>query len=353
MKKSIFTFSFIVSFAVFYIFLNSLVFIASSLADETVNSAYWTFDASAQTVTVTALPDLLHVTKIINTTDDVPIYELGNPDRGGAVSSGVITLDFNTTNMSDSDGLLIAYEAVSDAPPNVRVYGKTVNADSGVLTDLASTSDAGNVVWDAPNAARVHQLVSSSASDDGAPVGVGAQTVQVCGLLLWTSAAETCETLVLNGVGNVATLAYVHINSLEVLAYGATGVNVGIIKVTADTDTSISQTMIALTGVSQSTVYGIPSTQTLYLQSFWASTTRDGKAAGVDVELLVNDTVATFLDGYIVHDMIGVAGTGLSYVNHPLHSLAIPGPALIKLRVNSDAADLIVTGGFVGYLKTN
>ena len=81
--------------------------------NQTMNPANWTFDASARTVTIDSIANLRHVLRIVNTTDEVTIYEPSDPDRGGSQSGKVVTLDFNTTQMSDGDALWITYETAN------------------------------------------------------------------------------------------------------------------------------------------------------------------------------------------------------------------------------------------------
>lgn len=70
------------------------------------------FDASAKTVT---FPDyaeisLERVLIITNVTDGIIIYLFSDPAKGGSVSGNVLTLEYNTTSMSDSDSLQVFYD---------------------------------------------------------------------------------------------------------------------------------------------------------------------------------------------------------------------------------------------------
>lgn len=71
-----------------------------------------TFDASAKTVT---FPDyteisLERVLIITNVTDGIIIYLFSDPAKGGSVNGNVLTLEYNTTSMSDSDSLQVFYD---------------------------------------------------------------------------------------------------------------------------------------------------------------------------------------------------------------------------------------------------
>ena len=74
------------------------------------NGIDYTFDASAKTVTITGLTSDLRLDQVLlitNITDNELIYSFADPDLGGSVSSNVITLNFDTTPMSDTDELQI------------------------------------------------------------------------------------------------------------------------------------------------------------------------------------------------------------------------------------------------------
>ena len=70
------------------------------------------FDASAETVTFSDYNsiDLDRVLLITNVTDNIIIYNFADSDKGGAVANNVLTLDYDTTSMSDTDKLLIFYQ---------------------------------------------------------------------------------------------------------------------------------------------------------------------------------------------------------------------------------------------------
>ena len=69
----------------------------------------------------------------------------------------------------------------------VNKFGRATNVDSGVATDIHDGAHATEDldIWVAPTQARIHNIKSSSASDDGSPVGVGARTLRIYGLTAW------------------------------------------------------------------------------------------------------------------------------------------------------------------------
>ena len=69
----------------------------------------YSFDASAQEVTITGMPtlNLEDIRKIINVTDNVIIYDAQLAGKGGSIAFNVITCTYNTTSMADADNLAI------------------------------------------------------------------------------------------------------------------------------------------------------------------------------------------------------------------------------------------------------
>src|SRR5687768_13264939 len=98
----------------------------------------YTFDASAQTVTLTDFDtiELKRVLLITNVTDNVIIYNFAV--TGGTVAGNALTLDYDTTGMDDTDELAILYETQPGDPDYQR---RTVvgNARSKFRDGFAST----------------------------------------------------------------------------------------------------------------------------------------------------------------------------------------------------------------------
>jgi hypothetical protein len=99
------------------------------------------FDASAKTITSFEFTSIERILSIVNLTDGVIIYSPITPAKGGALANSVLTLDYDTTSMDDSDILQIVVE---NQTTNVKwSFSKNVAAN-GVDTDFASIVKAGS-----------------------------------------------------------------------------------------------------------------------------------------------------------------------------------------------------------------
>lgn len=265
----------------------------------------------------------------------------------------------------DADALIIRepyhpLEASQGRVTGVSSVNKFGQAPSGVqstLTDIWSRADAtpSQQIWLAPTTASVHAIVSSSTDDDGSPAGAGARTIRVYGLTSW-STAETSEDITLNGTGSVNTVnSYVIIHRIKVLTSGATSINVGTITATAATDGTITALILPSNGQSQMAIYGVPSTQSLYLVSYELSIhDTGGTDKAVDSFLVVNEDPNVQTTNFIVKANGGaIIGGNSTYVKefHPYFKIA--GPAIVKIQGIGSAADIDCTASFDGYLVTN
>jgi hypothetical protein len=102
------------------------------------------FDASAKTVMFLDYRtiDLNRVLLITNVTDNIIIYNFADSTVGGTVLGNVLTLDYNTTSMSDDDELLIFYqeddyEVIEDGKKKLPVVDSDIEKIlSNVLNEL-------------------------------------------------------------------------------------------------------------------------------------------------------------------------------------------------------------------------
>ena len=249
-----------------------------------------------------------------------------------------------------SAGRIVGHTAVNK-------FGRNTEIDSGDAADIwdFGTSTGGNVIWDAPTSAVTHNVASTSTDDDGAPVGVGARTIQLYGLTDWDT-AEVSEVITMNGTTNVVTAnAYVIIHRIKVLTKGATNTNVGTITATAIAGGGLVTAQINPgQGQTQMAIYGIPSTQVAYMTHYYASANRAVATGVADISLLVNPEPNAELTNFLVKHTQGLQTTGTSYIHHEFQPyFRIAGPAIIKIQAASGTNDMDISAGFDLILVTN
>jgi len=234
----------------------------------------------------------------------------------------------------------------------VNRFGHAPDGMQTTATDIWDRADsaATQQIWLAPTAARVHGVVSSSASDSAA--GVGARTVKISGLVSWAS-KEVSETISMNGVTPVNTVnSYVIINKMHVLTSGSSGPNVGNISATAATDTTISAYISASYGSAAMAVFGWPSVQTFYVKNWKASLNKaSGVAAHAVYSLLFNATPNTQAANFISVGVTGRQSNGESSAQETFDPyVKLDGPGIIKIQAVSSAADVDGSADFGGIL---
>lgn len=237
----------------------------------------------------------------------------------------------------------------------VNKFGRNIEIDAATIADIWDGGQATggvSLIWVAPTQARVHQLVSSSTDD--AAAGVGARTVEVFYLPDWDT-KETSIIVSMNGTSNVALPSLVIINRMSVVSKGATSSNVGIIKATADSDSTITSQIRALQGQTQQLIFGVPSTQVFYLSNICAYLNKTGGAAGlVDFDILVNPEPASELTNFLSHHPWGLQTVGTSSMLRlfPVFN-KIVGAAIIKVQAASSTNNMNISAGFDGILVDN
>lgn len=271
----------------------------------------------------------------------IPAYDNLEKERRYRVD-GVLAL-------ANSDPLLVA-RGLIDGVSSVNKFGRNIEIDAGVTADLwdggyTLASGGESLIWVAPTQARIHSITS----DDGGDtlLGAGARTIAISGLVDWDT-PEVTETVEMNGVaGNPTANAYVIIHRMQVLTSGATARNIGEINATAAVDGTITAQVRALEGQTQMVVYGIPSTQTLYMGRLYGNIVRDKATGGVRYTLKYNPEPQTQLTNFNVKHTFGTMVTGTSALTINYSSpKAFSGPGILKLQCTSSAADMDVSGGF-------
>lgn len=236
----------------------------------------------------------------------------------------------------------------------INKFGRAPAGVQTTATDIWSRSDsaATQKIWTAPTTARIHAIVSDSASD--ASAGVGARTVRVYGLTGW-AANEVSEVVTLNGVTPVNTAnSYVIIHRMKVLTSGATSINVGVISATAATDATITAIISAGQGQTQMAIYGVPSTQAAYLKSFYVYMNDSTATTRADVQLRLNENPNVQLLNFINKFDVQLYNAGLSGINHTyMLPIKFAGPCIIKVQAIANTADVDISAGFDLILVNN
>jgi hypothetical protein len=99
----------------------------------------YTFDASEKTVSHASFSDvgLNGIQLIVNVTDQIIIYNFADTSKGGTLATDTLTLEYDTTSMSDTDELMILVQTAS------ATVGVATQPISGTVTaELSATDNA-------------------------------------------------------------------------------------------------------------------------------------------------------------------------------------------------------------------
>ncbi len=238
----------------------------------------------------------------------------------------------------------------------INKFSRNIEIDQNITADVWDGGHTGDesLLWVGTGTAALLDIVSDSGTDTAA--GIGAKTIRIFGLVDWDT-AEVSEDITMNGTTDVTTTnTYVIINRMEVLTAGslieANGPNWGIITAEVDASTLVLSKIRAAQGQTQQSIFGIASTQTLYLYEIYGCANKAGGAAGlVDVSLLVNSEPDTELTNFLVKQTFGLQTVGSSHV---MHKFSVPkridGPAIIKIQVLSGTNNMDISAGFNGVI---
>jgi len=235
----------------------------------------------------------------------------------------------------------------------INKFGAAIDGVQTTATDIWDGADAAATqqIWVAPVAARKHNIVSTSANDDADPAGSGAQAVQIWGLTSWAT-PESSEIILLNSTDSVPTINdYVIIHRMKVIENDSTyNINAG--DITATTTFEGTKTAIIQAGEGQTlmAIYGIPSTKTALITSFYLNihdNANPSTAADIDFKLLMNErpdlNPLTFLNKHSG----GSVSLGSSNIQIPFKPYKMcSGPCIIKLQATGSVADLYTSAGF-------
>jgi len=269
------------------------------------------------------------------------------------VTSGSITTDAgairNVTNrVTVIDSFYAIPAGLIPGQSAVNKFGQSDNVDTDTPTDIWDGANliTDQAVWIAPSQARAHNISSSSVTDSNS--ASGARTMRVFGLTNWAN-NEVSEDVTMLGTNVVATAnSYVIIHRMRVLTKGTNSSNLGQIEAVAQVDNSITAMVRTNAGQTLMAIYGVPSTKTAYMPSFYAAFNVSGGATTkTDIDLLVNPEPDVSRETFLTKNVQGLMNTGSSHLQHwfkPYFKIA--GPAIIKVRATGGAADQDVSAGF-------
>ncbi len=148
------------------------------------------FDASARTITFLDYSSVLldSVLLITNVTDNAIIYNFAGVGKGGTVSGNVLTLDFDTTAMADTDSLQIYYDDEAIAP----VTAKQQQEMQDMLYLLSQQGQMIGKIAEMVDGANIRAVLQASAAVIGAVTQSGSWTLTT---VTTVSTVTTCSTL--------------------------------------------------------------------------------------------------------------------------------------------------------------
>jgi hypothetical protein len=275
--------------------------------------------------------------------DPRPIRATQNPD--GTWSLGV--------NPVPNDFALEVPRGNVSGIASVNKFGRAPTGVQTTATDIWDRADATPTqsIWLAPTAARIHTIASSSANDTTG--GTGANAVQIFYLPDWGT-PEQSEIVEGNlNAGIAMANAAVIIHRMRVIPQGtSTTVNAGTITATAASDATVTAQINIGEGQTQMAIYGIPSTQNLYLTGYYGTINKaQGAAASINYSFLVNPSPNTNTVVYLIKNTRGLQSTGKSGDTWPWRPyFKVSGPAIVKVQGLANAADVEASAGFDGYL---
>jgi len=250
-------------------------------------------------------------------------------------------------------GLEIAEGHVHGHAP-VFKFGRNSNIANATTADIWDGGAVGgeSLIWVAPTVARIHNISSDNAADTAA--GGGCRTLTIYGLTDWDT-PEVSETVTMNGTSDVATAnAYVIIHRLSCTTWGATDVNVGTLSATAVTDGTVTAQIGAGNGQTQMVVYGIPSTQSLYVFNATAVANKgSGSSATGDMRMLYNPRPDIYPPIFKTVDLSGISSdtSGVSRA-YPI-PVRMTGPAILKIQIDSNANGFDISAAINAVLVDN
>jgi hypothetical protein len=179
----------------------------------------YTFNAASRTVTFLGYSRILldSILIITNVASNTIIYNFAGSGKGGTVSGNVLTLDFDTSAMSNSDPLQIYYEDAAIVPATVQEQQNTedllylLSVQGNALGKLAEMVDGANIRAALQASAAVIGSVTQSGSWTLTTVTT-VSTVTTCSTLTnqTQNGGQPTNDIVPNASNTLATLANIN-----------------------------------------------------------------------------------------------------------------------------------------------
>lgn len=206
-------------------------------------------------------------------------------------------------------------------------FGHNVDIDTGVPEDVWNQGG----LYVAPTVARIHNIVSTDVNDTAA--GTGMRTVLIRGVN--ASYTATSETITMNGTSNVPTVnSYLHIHLMQAQTVGSGGVNAGTITATAQTDATVTCSMVIGQGQSESSIYVVPVGYIAYIMKVRARMNNVTANSAAVVSLYT----IPFGLSLQLKTSIGINNSGSSFIEIDYSNstpFIVPEKSYIKLRCES------------------
>lgn len=234
-------------------------------------------------------------------------------------------------------------------------FGRTENADNGVLTDIWSRANAvdNQPIWLSPTAPRIHTIASDSAADVAG--GSGTSSVLVYFLPDWDT-VETTEKVTGNlNTGKAMASAAVIIHRIESIPQASSVTpNAGKITATAATDGTVTAQVEVGRGQTEMAIYGIPSVQTGFVARIHGNEIAAAGGNEAEIRLLFNPNPDIQTLAFLRKYTLGLRGAGVSALNiHFTCWKKCPGPGILKAQVLTDADDMDIFASFDVVIKDN
>lgn len=148
--------------------------------------------------------------------------------------------------------------------------------------------------------------------------------------------------------------SYAILYRIKVLSKGGNPPNIGKITAVAATDNTTTAMILAGEGQTQMAIFGIPTTQNLYIERVYANLIAAKTGSEVKIRLLVNPEPADELLGFLTKHTIGIRAVGNSSVEQHWHTYKkVKGPAIIKIQANGDDNNMDIDAGFEAIIVDN